>query len=386
MNRYTSLKSFLLWSFVVSTFFSCKSENPDLIISNIISDRKVLDYVVEDVEFKGDSLTLLYYQKNFFYQKNEESFFFGYNNTLHALDVFSLNEKVLVKRVFLDQEGPDFINRVFKIMILPNGFIVVMDGYKLWVLNEDGKAIKHYSLIVKMDGHITGHFLNYNDANLGYLPEEDAVILYFIHEDESSSNSDKRKSFPIIGKLKLDDGSITFFPIIYPLYVQINFDKVSEKMINLSYHNGLIFYGFPGHSNIYTYSVLENTFREVGGKSRFSSNEEDFLISNEHGDRLLGTWFNSVQYDPINRVYFRTHWGNQQLYQPDGSLSNAYSKPGYLMLFDRNLGYIDELIIPNEYWVEDSFIANGEIYFWKKDAYLIEENVLVLGKLTVSLN
>lgn len=379
--------SYLIFILLISFLLvSCSRIDPEEMVSNISSDRVVLDYSFDDIQLKGDSLTLLYYQVTFVYQSEDESFLFGYNNTVHALDIFSIDKKELNRRIFLDKDGPEVINRVFKIMILPDGSIIIMDGYKLWLLNRDGQALKQYSLVVTGEEELNGHFLNYNDANLGYLPEENAVLMHFIHNDESLSNFDARKLFPIVGKLNLDDGSIGFFPIAYPHYVQANYDKITEKMINLSYHNGLIFYGFPGHSNIYTYSILEKTFMEVGGKSKFSSNEEDFLLSKEHGDRLLGTWFNSVHFEAINQVYFRTHWGSQDLYQPDGSLSNANSKPGYLMIFDNRLGYVDELKVPNEYWLEDSFVANGAMYFWKKDAYITDENLVVLGRLNISLN
>lgn len=365
---------------------SCKEPDHDILTKNTDSYRKMVNYSIEDFKLIGDSLTQVYYQKTHLYEDEGEEILYGYNHSLHAFDVFSLNEGEYEKRIFLDQDGPDAINRVFKFTVLSKDSIVIMDALKLWLLDGTGKVLKKYSTVVNDSDELRGHFLNYNDANLGYIKEENSILMHFVHEDEGASKFDPKSIFPIVGKLDLMNGKISFLPVPYPTFVQENYDKISEKMPNLSYHNNKVFYGFPGHSNIYTYSFSEKDFGIFGGKSKFSNNEEDYVLSNEFGFRLVGTWFNSVHYESMNKVYLRTHWGSQEPYQANGDLSDGFTKPGYLMVFDDEIRFIDEIKIPNDYWLEDSFIAKDGIYFWKKDIYLNKEDGLILGRLKILID
>lgn len=372
-----------LYCFFIS---SCNESDEIILQNNTISIKKMVNYSIEDFRLIGDSLTQVYYQKTHVIEDEGEEILYGYNNSLHAFDLFSLQKGEFEKRIFLDQDGPDAINRVFKFTVISKDSIVIMDALKLWLLDGTGKVLKKYSTVVNDSDEIRGHFLNYNDANLGYLKEQNSILMHFVHEDEGASKFDPKKLFPILGKLDLIDGKISFLPVPYPFYVQDNYDKISEKMPNISLYNDIIFYGFPGHSNIYSFSIPKKAFAVYGGKSKFSKNEEDYVLTNEFGYRLVGTWFNSVHYEPMNKVYIRTHWGSQEPYQMNGDLSDGFTKPGYLMVFDEEMGLIDEIKIPKEYWLEDSFVGKEGIYFWKKDIYLDQEDGVILGKLNISID
>ena len=120
----------------------------------------------------------------------------------------------------------------------------------------------------------------------------------------------------------------------------------------------------------------------LGGKSRFSQNIQDFSLPPQDF-RLLGTWFNSVEYDYYSGLFIRTHWGSQPRLQIDSSPSTALTKPGYIMVFDKSFAVVDEIELPNEYWVEDSFVFSEGMAFWSKESHFNDENIIELGLLRI---
>jgi hypothetical protein len=150
-------------------------------------------------------------------------------------------------------------------------------------------------------------------------------------------------------------------------------------MPNISYVNGQIIYGFPIESNIYIYDLKKDKFEEYGGKSRFSDNIENFDRKEEETFRHTGTWFNNVNYDKRNNIYYRTHWGSQDLKLDDMTYSTSYTKPGYIMFFDADFNVIEEMKIDDKLWLESSFNYSEGIGFWVKDKYLEDEGILKIG-------
>lgn len=97
-----------------------------------------------------------------------------------------------------------------------------MDALKLWLLDGTGKVLKKYSTVVNDSDEIRGHFLNYNDANLGYIKEENSILMHFVHEDEGASKFDPKSIFPIV--------RLTSSPISIYFYYQY----ISTKVISIA--------------------------------------------------------------------------------------------------------------------------------------------------------
>lgn len=78
-----------LYCFFIS---SCNESDEIILQNNTISNKKMVNYSIEDFRLIGDSLTQVYYQKTHLYEDEGEEILYGYNHSLHAFDVFSLNE------------------------------------------------------------------------------------------------------------------------------------------------------------------------------------------------------------------------------------------------------------------------------------------------------
>lgn len=341
----------------------------------------MVEYDIKNIE--ADSLSLPYYAKNDILNTIEDELLIGYNNVLHAIDFFNLSKNKFQKRIYLEDDGPNSVNRVYELNVISEDSILIIDALKLKLINSKGILINQFNLNVEEYG---GYFLNYNDAELIHLPDENSVLLHFLNHNIRENEFDETMAYSIVGKLNLESGTINFLPITYSKFIYDNKGGVDELMPNLSYNNGKIIYGFPVESNIYTYELQTKKTEAFGGSSKYSSNLEDLKRSENEEFRLTGTWFNRLVFDSKNQLYLRTHWGSQPFYSNDMTENSASTKPGYVMIFDIDFNVIEEIKIPNEYWLEDSFLFSNGLGFWIKDTFVEDERILKIGVLKLKTN
>jgi hypothetical protein len=357
---------------------SCNLKKTDYLVENTISSLKG-EFSFEAVQLVGDSLILPYYAKMDVWVDGSKEWLYGYNHTIHALDVFDLIEKKISNRIYLQSEGPDAIDRVYQIKVIGKDSIAVMQGLKMGLIDNGGKVIKNVSLVYKNNQkNMFGYFYNYNDARIAYQKPSESFILHFMNETVKEGIFNSIDLPLIFGEIDLLE-NVKFIPVSYP---EIFFDRegdVAEHMPNYSVHQGKLIYGFTFESNIYTFDLTSKERKVFGGKSTFSQNMQDFELTKNENYRLIGTWFNSMVFDPKKNLYYRTHWGNQPPLQLDLSPSTALTKPGYVMIFDKYFSVISEIELPYNYWLEDSFMFSEGLAFWSKDQFIENEEVINLG-------
>jgi hypothetical protein len=377
------MKQIIKLLFCSPFLLGCNSGSENYLIkTNYSTEASILvEYDIKNIE--ADSLSLPYYAKNDILNTIEDELLIGYNNVLHAIDFFNLSKNKFQKRIYLEDDGPNSVNRVYELNVISEDSILIIDALKLKLINSKGILINQFNLNVEEYG---GYFLNYNDAELIHLPDENSVLLHFLNHNIRENEFDETMAYSIVGKLNLESGTINFLPITYSKFIYDNKGGVDELMPNLSYNNGKIIYGFPVESNIYTYELQTKKTEAFGGSSKYSSNLEDLKRSENEEFRLTGTWFNRLVFDSKNQLYLRTHWGSQPFYSNDMTENSASTKPGYVMIFDIDFNVIEEIKIPNEYWLEDSFLFSNGLGFWIKDTFVEDERILKIGVLKLKTN
>ena len=357
----------------------CVQNNETYLISNTYNTEIKIKDTLSFISIPIDSLSELSYQKNFVLKEGKIEYLYGFNPRRHSFDVFDLNNKKFIKHIKLNRDGPNSISRVYKFLVHSSDSIIIMDALSLKIINGNGEVKNKISLDIEGIPNIPdGHFLNYNDASLIYFPEREELIAHFIPKSLLGKIGNYEDA-PLLGSINLETEKVKIFPVSYSKLIVDRKGKVDERMPNISYANGNIIYGFPVESNIYTYDLAKDTFEEFGGKSKFSDNIENFDRKEEETFRHTGTWFNSVNYDERNNIFYRTHWGSQDLKLDDMTYSTSYTKPGYVMFFDLDFNVIEEVKIDDKLWLESSFKYSEGIGFWVKDKYLEDEDILKIG-------
>jgi hypothetical protein len=373
----------LIKTIVLFICCSCEISENGYVLENQYTDLEI-DHEFEPYFIQGDSLTLAYYQKRDVLIDNESELLFGYNHTVHALDIFDLKERKFIKRVFLDSDGPNGIDRVYQFKVISLDSIAFMDAtMSLKLINQKGNIIRNLSLNVtdSLNGGSMGYFYNYNDSRMVWEDSTNSFILHFLNETVKNRDFNEEDPHPIFGRIFLT-GKVEFLPVTHPKIIYDRKGEVIERMPNYSLHNGRLVYGFIFESNVYTYQFSTGNYGSFGGKSNNSENIQDFTQP-EQDFRLTGTWFNSIVYDYNSGLYLRTHWGSQPRLQLDSNPTTALTKPGYIMVFDEVFSVIEELKLPANYWLEDSFVFSDGMAFWSKDSGITDENILELGLLRI---
>jgi hypothetical protein len=374
---------FTVYSFCLFLLYSC-----GVFEQNYLEDNKVskieIEYGFEKVNLIGDSLTLTYYAKRDIYTKENTDWLFGHNHAINSIDVFNLTEKKFSHRINLESDGPNGIERVYQLKVVSLDSIAILDtSISLKIVSSDAKVIKKLDLRVSdsESGQPLGYFYNYNDARIVYEKDKRSFILHFLNESVKERKFKSKDPHSIFGRINLE-GEVDFLPISHSRVIYERNGEVIERMPNYSYHKGKIIYGFIFESNIYTFDLRTGDRSLYGGKSKFSQNMQDFSLPPQEF-RLLGTWFNSVIFDSSSGFYLRTHWGSQPRLQIDSNPSSALTKPGYIMVFDEGFAVVDEIELPEEYWLEDSFVYSEGMAFWSKESLINEENSIELGLLRI---
>ena len=85
--------------------------------TNYLTEASILvEYDIVNIE--ADSLSLPYYAKNDIFNVMEDELLIGYNNVLHAIDFFNLSTKKFQKRIYLEDDGPNSVNRVYELNVI----------------------------------------------------------------------------------------------------------------------------------------------------------------------------------------------------------------------------------------------------------------------------
>ncbi len=365
----------------------CQLESEKYLKENTNSTSIFIDSIFETIKIQGDSLTLPYYSKTEVYEVQDTEYLYGYNSSVHSLDVFNLAKRNLEKRILLGSDGPNQISRFYKFKVISEDSIVIMDALKLKILNNKGEIFS----IVNLDQRVSseenhGYFLNYNEAEIGYISDSKSFILHFMNESVRDREFNEDDLPLIFGKINIETGNMEYLPITYPELIIDRKGEVDELMPNVSLIGNELIYGFPIESNIYKYNLGNGNRNIYGGKSNFSENIENFDRTENESFRLVGTWFNRVRYSKYYSLFYRTHWGSQPALNLDFTPTTAYTKPGFIMFFDSEFSVIDEIKISDKYWLEDSFEFSKGICFWLKESDIKSEDVLELGVLKLNIS
>jgi hypothetical protein len=308
------------------------------------------------------------------------TYLYCYNNQRHEIDIFDLSNENAHRKIKLDSEGVNSVNRVYKLKVLSEDSILILDAIKLILLNSNGTIKKNISLNYfskKSDDRDEGYFLNYNGAEISVLNDDGDIVLHYIdYKIRGNNNSENYAYSPVFGIVNIKDNSFTLLPPAYSDQIILRKGNVDERMPNMHIHDSILYYSWPMESDIYSYSFRSGEIKKSGGKSNFSNNLENYSRNKEIPSRLTETWFNSIKNISNTELFIRTHWGSQTALNIDNRMNTSYSKPGYFMIFDSKLSVIQEVLIDEEYWLEDSFIVPNGIGFWQKDIFKNSEDSL----------
>ncbi len=359
---------------------SCNSEN-DQVLNNEYSNSLGINLeLIEEIKIDISEYGYNIYDNKFVFKEGKNLFLLGYSGKSHQLDLINLTDHFIENSIILKKEGPNGIQNVFKIFVHNLDSIFIVDYQSLKILDIEGNIkLSLKSVFLESELIPEGNIINYNDADTFYDANSNKFYgFYFPFKNYEGQKLSE--DTPLICSIDIKTGKLEFLPIKYPYIVRNNYNLVPQRMPNIKYINNKIFYGFPFLSDIYEFDLSTRKSKSYGGKSKYSDNIS--FISNDdfYNYRLTGTIFYNLEYIREFESYLRGHWGSQEIRQIDGTDSDNFTKKGYLIFFDKNLKYINEIKIDDSYWIEEYFVFDDHIYLYKKNIDYKEEDYLIFGK------
>ena len=135
-NRY----GYLLILKIVACIFSCTAS------SDMVNEFNSIE-VTRKWSIPLDSLTI---SRNFYYYSvNGREYIYQLNRILMAIQVYSLNEENLLKKIYLEREGPNGVGNPTSIHVINQDSILVFASkeFRLSLINKDAEKLNSYILL-----------------------------------------------------------------------------------------------------------------------------------------------------------------------------------------------------------------------------------------------
>ena len=326
----------ILWTVVacVWIFVSC-SQSPSSQQENII---RIENYSIEVTDdhmqiYSGNCRSV----SAFIEGKN---CMLAYNNLLHRIDIIDLDNKVPLKHIPLEKEGPDGINGISGFAYFDNT-IILQANNGFYQVNMDGKIVSRCSM-----EHLLKAFPGFSTM----IP--DAQVYFNLYNDLSFDEANGNIAF-VIYNLQKENGEYPKKAIIFSCVdweikdvIDIHYPqnlKKEEKLamlgrVNVLPHGDSLIYNFPASSDIYIYNRPNKSVETYSAEVSYTQP----LYSYPKGTNELATgYYFPVRYDSRKNTFWRI-----QQRPVDGH--GIWGKPFSIAQLSSDFKVVNEYVLPAE--------------------------------------
>lgn len=357
-------KIFLILIALIILDISCSQKRNSTPYNKIISFQT--DTVV--ITISPSELPTYYKFTNYSDKKNNNQFFVGYNEFEHSFDYFDVGNKTLLKKVYLEHEGPNGVRTVNEFSFVKDDTIVIRGNPFYYKIDTNGTVITRKSFLDLQNGN---DFLFMNMMELVYpensIAYNNGKFYSYILPVKFMFWQNEFYEKPIIASVELENNSVNPLPVYYPEEASPNrlFGYLLKPYIfNM---NNFLIYNFPFSSKVYWFNLITQKTDVFDIPSELTKNESDPLeYSSFNGNResfeidrhfLNALHFHKIIYDPFNNLFYRIH-----TLVPD--VDDKYKKNlNYLCVFDETFNKIGEIEINSNLFINNYLPTKNGILF-----------------------
>lgn len=296
----------------------------------------------------------------------------GYNDHLHALDIFNLDAQKYIKRIILERDGPNGIAEVIGFTPISLDSIYILSTYRVALIDGKGNiknkiSINNPSSPIK--GHDSEEYMFWLETGQSLYFDRARHSLYALNHSYQHGQCDPKRyqDASLVAQLNLAKKRMTTLPVGYP------FDKVNNcygfitRMFTEWSENELI-YNFQYDPNVYVMDRQTQMIKAYDGSSEYTKNEvtpiswgecEDVSRKLDHFTREVN--FGKVLKDSHNGLHYRFHRKELRIDNPSGNSIN--DKKLFLTVFDNNYAKVGEMILDNRAYPDHvSFVGKKGLY------------------------
>ncbi|MCU0391783.1 MAG: DUF4221 domain-containing protein [Thermoflexibacter sp.] len=371
-------KIFYILIFPLCILLSCNS-----------AEKPMITQYKEDynMKIKEDSITISidssyrsFYGEYSYLKLKDILQFYGYNNFNHSIDVFSLSDLTVVKKIKLNKEGPNGITGIHSFFASTPDSLFIANENMLYLVSGDGLILKKWNITATLPKEF--YQKNRHGSNrlypIIYDKYQNAIYMRIFDYEYGYKSPDYGEKYkkPILARYDLKDAKFTILPVFYPKELQKNYKGYMQDMVCISpsfdksNHLQKLYFTFGGSSNLSYYDVQKKEYIESGGASTMTENEIETLTWSEHSneDKKMRHVTNEVNFmyttfDFSTNLGYRFHLGKL----PEGvtDMRNILLKKKLILtIFDANHTILKEIDFSNHRNVnlQSFFAVNGNLY------------------------
>ena len=366
-----NIKNILTSLLLICLFLSYVKTKDGLIESQY---GKVISFDKEEINIPIDDKTLTSYQVISCFQENRENLIYAYNNPMHSLDIFNINDRT-VSHLSFNKEGENgILKNVSGLYVHQKDSLWLYSQGFLYLVNNEGEVKGKYELPFPERGFIMVE-TNFSTATtqLFYYPQRNSVFYLTVTPTEESA-------IYLVYEYSLNSGTFKAFELKGSETEKFAGKRFGFKQFpNVTYTGQDILYNFPISSNIYRIDIETGKETVFGGKSQYTPNlvseltmPYDMKDAGKH--HIENVHFFEIQYDPYKNIYYRLHLDKTENVSTTPFKDLCDSKELYLTCFDKNFRITSETKLENNIYTHYNswgVIENG--LFITKDNLLNED-------------
>ncbi len=352
---------FFLFILLILNFFSCLNgkESKYLVGTKLAYDADSYSIKIKSLSIPCIGNVIKQYYTFSIFTKGNKSYFIGYNPALSTIDIFNLYNKVLIKRLnlnekhlsvsSLDKKDLDKSKSITDIAVINLDSIILNYANKKLIILDTASNLK--KLIALEDIEKKNHIklISYSHDFKMFIYKDNLVLKHLY------PNHNWNEALPIFTALNLNNLRSFDLPIAYSEYLYNIHGKAGflSTVLTSEYQKpGLITYNYLYESNIYQYDPKTLTVTCYGAKVSDGKNLADSISYNTEND--LEKWkthyvenpqFFNIIYDKYRNLYYR--FSLKDIPRSNGDYYNTVlDKPLKLMVFNDKFEVIKELELP----------------------------------------
>jgi len=345
------------------------------------SDDLFQNHVIDTLNISLDSIAKQSYSVFTINHKTNE--FIGFNNTINALDFFSLPDQKFTKRLTLAYDGPNGISNIKGLHYHNPDSIFAYSRGKISIINEIDGQVENVNLYdILQNNNIAFEPAINNYFRLYFDPVSKTIPFFNIYYGEDKGY---KENTPLISYLDLKSNSIQTIPY----YHTESFSSTNEfghlnYPTNSRIKNGILFV-----NQLYSPNTFEVNLNEKTSSPIIKNKENQHQIN-----RNLDNWsIHAVEsnfYNQLEKIegigFFRFVWEKHD----HSTQENGFLQKELVMkLYDENYEMKNEIRLPkNTYGIYTWFVHNNEIFIQTTHPKNVaqKENEFILHKISFPKN
>lgn len=354
--------------FFISIVSCKKGNNQSTVVNNKYLNEK-LNIEIDTVNIKIGNNQLPFYSKSTI--EEESNKYFGYNHTLHSIDVFDLKNKAYLKNIKLFKDGPDKVESIDAFKVKNNEIHAISRNY-IVVINLNNGKVKNRTLINSLDNKFYTENQTYitNGSEFKFVEKEGYYVKTINYKHSISKESKKHyNNGKILSYFSFKDNKMNnSIDISYPKEYQENHYGFNNKTSFFhSDDDQFIYYNFSALPSVFKYNKKTKIITQYNFESKnLPAIKTESIGWTPPADRMFQHYILNSNFGRLygNNDYFFIIY-NSGLPDDFKDMGNAYAaKKKVLLVFNKEFSLLTSIDLLNlGMGLDSGFVFENKLYF-----------------------